>query len=99
MESGILLRRPTTASGAPARSASSTKTPVVLRRLRRGSTAKDGWPRARDMRGSLRSILSSQFSESLLSFVDVVQSELAGFHQMRHHRLGPATEQAQQFVD
>src|SRR5262245_20382037 len=44
-------------------------------------------------------ILFCEPTESLFGFFDVVESELPGFHQSRHHRFRPSAEKADQFID
>ena len=61
------------------------------------STATDDWRTAPDSGNHFDFSFLASFPEFLLRFLHVLQSQLTGFHHVRHHRL--AAKQAEQFVD
>src|SRR5439155_5986727 len=54
---------------------------------------------ATDPHTSLRFVLSGRLLQSLLGFLDVLQGEFPGLHEVRHHQLGASAEYSQQFVN
>src|SRR5260370_40020469 len=94
MGRGISPKPQARANNAFALDCAATAASASPPRRRKESTARgDSTPE------SLRSVLSREFSQILPRFLHVVQGELAGFNQVRHHRLGPSAEQRQQLVN
>src|SRR6266850_857468 len=76
-----------------------------MRERRRESIAIDGSPTGQyrediqDIQKSFLFPLSRELSQHLLCFLYIIESQFAGFDEMRHHRLAPAAQQAEQLVD
>src|SRR5580692_10695606 len=81
------------------RDSSAVSAPTAMPQRRKDSIATDGSLRAIDRQESLWLILPRRLAESLFGFLHVVQGEFAGFHQVRHHQLGSAPKERQQFVN
>src|SRR6185503_15297105 len=98
-EREISSTRPAIASNGPGPDCSSRKAPRGQSRPRTALIATSGSPAVKGLPDSWLLVLSCECSDELLGVLDVVQGELAGLNQVRHHRLGSTAEQGQQVVD
>src|SRR5205807_1036885 len=63
------------------------------------SARKNTYPPPPQVPESLRFLLSFEFLQGFLGFFYVLERQLPGFDQVRHHRLRPAPKQREQIVD
>src|SRR5580692_6414767 len=111
MESGISPTQPAKVQSVSGRGSSAGSASIIRRQRQTASIATNDCPgpgRSRsksrstsrtNVEVSFRFVLSLQLAENLLGFLHVLERELTGFNQVRHHGLRAPAKHRQQIVD